>query len=107
MSLIHHRITQGEPLRVGQREIVPEARVTWWMRRRATIRLDGASGWGGGRVSLQPTALIERGPGGERRIPIRDETARLLIGVAVGALFVYFLAEIAARLAMTRGGRQK
>ena len=67
--------------------------------------MEGVWGGGGGWVNLQPTAVIERGPEGERRIPIHDETARLLIGLAAGAVFVFFLAEIAARLATPRGGQ--
>jgi hypothetical protein len=100
--MIHRRIIQGEPIRVGQREIVPEAQVTWWMRRRATIGMNSTSGWGAGVVSIRPTALIERDlrrARRERRVPVHDEMARLLIGLAAGTLFVWFLAEIAVGLA--------
>jgi len=106
MSLIHRRVVRGEPIYVGEKQIVPEAQVTWWMQRRATVRMDGASGWGAGVVSVRPQALVERGPDGTRRIPIHDETTRMLIGVLVGALFVWFLAEIAMRLAANKGGRK-
>lgn len=104
MPLIQRRIVQGEPIRVGQKEIVPEARVTSWLKRSATVGMEGVWGWGGGWVNIQPTAVIERGPEGERRIPIRDETTRLLIGLAAGAVFVMFLAGIAERLATSQGG---
>jgi len=104
MPMIHRRILQGEPIRVGQREIVPEAQVTWLMRRSGTVKMNGTSGRGGGWVSIKPKALIERGPGFTRRIPIRDETSRLLLGLAAGAVFVLFLAQIAERLAMPKGG---
>jgi hypothetical protein len=40
---------------------------------------------------------------GTRRIPIRDETMRMLAGLAAGAVFVWFLAEVAVRLATNRG----
>jgi hypothetical protein len=103
MSLIQRRIIQGEAIRVGQKEIVPEVRVTSWLKRSATVGMDGVWGWGGGWVSIQPTAVIERGPEGEKRIPIRDETARLLIGLVAGAVFVMFLAGIAERLATHQG----
>jgi hypothetical protein len=103
MPVIHHRILQGEPIRVGSREIIPEAQVTWWMRRSGTVGMDRLSGWGTGWVNIKPQALIERGPGFTRRIPIRDETARMLLGLAAGAVFVMFLAQIAARLAMPKG----
>jgi len=103
MPLIHRRIIRGEPIRVGEKEIVPEAEVRWWLRRRAVIRMGGASGWGAGVVSIRPTALVERGPSGAGRIPVRDETARLLVGLLAGAVFIWFLAEIAVRLARPRG----
>lgn len=99
MPLIQHRLVQGEPIRAGQREIVPEAQVTWWMKRSGTVGANNVSGWGTGWVSIEPRALIERGPGYTRRIPIRDETAWMLMGLAAGAVFVMFLAQIAARLA--------
>ena len=103
MPLIQRRIIQGEPIRVGQREVVPEAQVTSWLQRRATIGTHSSSGWGLGRVSIRPRALVECGPMGMRRIPIRDETTRMLLGLAAGAVFVWFLAEIAVRLATNRG----
>jgi len=106
MSLIQHRIVQGEPICVGQKEVVPEAQVTSWLQRRATIGTDHSLGWGAGMVSIQPTALVERGPMGARRIPIRDETTRMLAGLAAGAVFVWFLAEVAVRLATNRGGEK-
>jgi len=106
MPLIHRRIIQGDPIRVGQREIVPEAQVTSWLQRRAVIGTHRSSGWGAGLVSIQPTGLVDRGPMGTRRIPIRNETTRMLIGLAAGAVFVWFLAEIAVRLATNRGGEK-
>ena len=106
MPLIQHRIVQGEPIRMGQKEVVPEAQVTWCLQRRATIGTDHSVGWGAGMVSIQPTALVERGPMGTRRIPIRDETMRMLAGLAAGAVFVWFLAEVAVRLAANHGGER-
>jgi hypothetical protein len=105
MPWFHRRIIQGEPLRVGEKEIVPEAQVTWWMRRRGIVGMDSLSGWGALLVRVRPTAVIERSPGsseGGRRIPIYDETTRLLLGLVAGAVFVLFLAQIAERLA--KGG---
>ena len=106
MSLTQRRIVQGTPIRVGQKQVVPEAQVTSWLQRRATIGRHHSSGWGVGMVSIQPTALVERGPMGTHRIPIRDETTRMLVGLAAGAVFVWFLAEVAVRLATNRGGEK-
>ena len=106
MPLIQRRTICGEPIRVGQNEVVPEAQVTSWLQRRATIGTHHSSGWGAGMVSIQPTALVERGPMGARRIPIRNETTRMLIGLAAGVVFVWFLAEVAVRLATNRRGEK-
>ncbi len=104
MMGIHRRIIRGEPIRVGQKQIVPEAQVTWWMRRSATIGMESTLGSGGTIVRIRPRALIERTPAGERRIPIQDRTARLLAGLAAGAVFVLFLAQVAEQLGAHRGG---
>jgi uncharacterized spore protein YtfJ len=105
MPLIQRRILQGQPIRVGQKEIIPEARVTSRLARSATVGTEGVWGWGGAWVHIRPTAVIERGPDGERRIPVQDETTRLLVGLAAGAVFVFFLAKIAERLATQQGGQ--
>jgi hypothetical protein len=105
--MIQRRVVRGDPIRVGRKEIVPEAQVTWWMRHHATIGAKSTSGWGMGVVSIRPRAIIEHDPdhaGRGRRVPVRDETARMLMGLAAGALFVWFLAETAVRLATQRGG---
>lgn len=109
MPSIHRRIIRGEPIHVGHKEIVPEAQVTWWMKRRGTIGDHSISGWGASWISIRPTAVIERDPGltgGQRRIPIHDGTLRLLLGLAAGAVFVVFLTQIAERLAKPRGDSQ-
>lgn len=104
MPLMHRQIVQGSPIRVRHKEVVPEAEVSWWMRHRATIGQSHASGFGVGVVRIRPVALVERGQGGRGRIPIHDETARMLVGLAAGAMLIWFLAEIAIRLATLRGG---
>ncbi len=104
MPLIQRRTIQGEPMQIGEREFTPEAQVTWLIKRSATIGMNNIGGWGAGLVNINPTALIERGPGYVRRIPIRYETTRLLLGLAAGAVFVLFLAQIAERLATSKGG---
>ncbi len=101
---IHRRVIRGEPIRVGQKQIVPEAQVTWWMQHGATIGMASTFGSGGAIVSIRPRALIEQTPGGERRIPIQDRTIRLLAGLAAGAVFVLFLAQVAEQLGGRRGG---
>ena len=107
MPLMHRRIVQGSPIRVRHKEVVPEAEVSWWMRHRATIGQSHTSGFGVGAVRIRPVALVERGPGGRGRISIHDETARMLVGLAAGAVLIWFLAEIAIRLATFKGGEER
>ena len=107
MPLMHRRIVQGSLIRVGHKEVVPEAEISWWIHQRATIGLSHASGLGVGVVRIRPRALVERGPGGGGRISIHDETARMLIGLAAGAVLIWFLAEIAIRLATFKGGEER
>ncbi len=102
MPSLQRRVIRGEPIRVMGKEYVPEATVISWGRRRATMRLDGHWAWGSAFVHIRPRALIERGPGGERRIPIRDTSLRMLAGLAAGAVFVFFLTSVAAELAGRR-----
>ena len=104
MPLMRRRIVQGFPIRVRHKEVVPEAEISWWMRQRATVGSSHVSGLGIGFVRIRPRALIERGPKGTGRILIHDETARMLIGLAAGAVLIWFLAEIAIRLATVKGG---
>lgn len=101
MPPIRQRTIHGEPIHVGQKEFVPEARVTWWLHRQATIGERGVNAQGGGFVSVRPTAILERQAGRERRIVIKDQTAPRLAGFAAGAVVIWFLAQVAVQLAKT------
>lgn len=97
--MIRHKVLRGEPIRIGEREIIQEARLTWLVRRRATFGADNSSGYGWGWARMQPTVLIEQGPERTRRVLIRDQTWQLLLGLLAGALAVPLLMEVAVRLA--------
>ena len=85
----------GAPLRVGEQEITPEARV-WSLRvKQLNLSRNNASGGGFHWSWSQPTALIERGANGTRRIPLHDfnlelEWALLLAAVIVPVLLIIF-----------------
>ncbi len=97
--MIKHIVLRGEPIRLGEREIVPEARLTWQIQRRATFGTDASLGYGWGWARVQPTALIEQGPKRTRRTLIHDQTKQLLWGLLAGALAVPLLMQVAVRLA--------
>ena len=83
----------GEPVRVGEREVIPVARVR--TRGGGGIGADGAGG-GGGLIDASPIGFIDAGPEGARFEPIPDPigTARgvrnviggvtALVGVVAG-----------------------
>jgi hypothetical protein len=80
-------LVEGEPITVGQREWIPVVQVHSILRRRVTFGTTSSSGSGGGLIWLQPTAVIERLPGGsERRIAVPDQTGMVITGMLIGAL---------------------
>jgi len=85
---------EGEPIRIGERELVPLVRVTSRVRRRAFVGSDGvgAQGWGFVRMRL------ERDGAGERRIPIEDKTAQVVGGLLLAAFIIPLLLALAVRL---------
>ena len=92
------RIIEGEPIRVGERELVPLVRMTAYARRQAFVGSDRLSGQGWGFVHMHPVAILERSQGGERRIPIEDRTARSLSGLLLAAFIIPLLLLLAVRL---------
>ena len=92
------KIIEGEPIRVGERELVPLLRVTTYARRRAFVGFDRLAGQGGGFVHLRPVAVLERHKGRERRIPIKDQTAQALSGLLLAAFIIPLLLAVAVRL---------
>ncbi len=84
-------IIAGDPIRVGDRVLTPLVRKTTNVRRRAVIGQDQLSGQGWGYVSMQPVAILEEGPAGQRKIPIRDRTTQLLGGLLLAACIIPLL----------------
>lgn len=98
--MIKHKLLYGEPIRVGDRQIIPQARLTWLTSRRAVFGMQNkaaANGWA--LIRIQPTGLIEQDRRCTRRIPIYDRTAQLLWGLLMGALAIPLLMELAVWLA--------
>ena len=91
-------VVKGEPIRVGERELVPEVRATTYVRRKVFVGADRVAGGGVGFVYLRPVAILERSAAGERRIPIQDRTVQMLGGMLLAAIIAPPLLAIAARL---------
>jgi hypothetical protein len=86
MNGFKREVVQGQPLRAGDREIVPEAEV--WSFQTKQIGLKGNSATGGGVwwSWSRPTALIERGPEGARRVRVNDVNLQFEIALLVAAI---------------------
>jgi hypothetical protein len=96
------RLVEGQPIRVGARELVPVVRVTVRGQRRAHVGTNELAGQGWGFVRLQPVAILERSAGGERHIPIQDRTVQALSGFLLAAFVIPLLLGVAVRLARGR-----
>ena len=95
-------VVDGEPIRVGERELTPLVRVTTYTRRQAHVGSGQLSGQGWGFVQLRPVAILERSAAGERRIPIRDKTAQMLGGLLLAAFIIPLLLGLAVLLMRKR-----
>ena len=93
------RTVEGEPIRVGESELVPVVRVTTGGQRKAYVGSHQVTGGGWGFVRLRPIAILERSAAGERYIPVRDRTAQMLSGLLLAALLIPVLVALAVRLA--------
>jgi uncharacterized spore protein YtfJ len=86
---------RGEPYQIGERTLIPVARVVSFGRARGTLRAEGVSGRGAGFVWIRPVMLIEQTPEGERRLPLHDATSRQVRSLlAAGAVLLLTLAAI-------------
>ena len=94
MNGFKREIIQGQPLRVGDREIVPEAEVWSLHAKQLKLQNDNASGGGAWWSWSRPTALIERTPDGERRVRIIDVNLQLELALIIGALVLPIILTI-------------
>ncbi|CAG0935719.1 hypothetical protein TFLX_04569 [Thermoflexales bacterium] len=99
MNGLRRETIQGRPLRVGDREIVPEAEVWSVQTKQIGLKADGLSGGGVWWSWARPTALIERGSGVERRVQITDVNLHLEIVLLIAALVLPVVLTIFTRWA--------
>jgi hypothetical protein len=92
-------LIEGEPIQVGQRQLIPVIRMRSVVRRQVTFGTQESSGGGGGLVWLRPVAVIERQPdGSEKHIPILDASGTAIKGMLLGALALPLLYLFAVSL---------
>jgi hypothetical protein len=90
---------QGQPLHVGDRAIVPEAEVWSFQTKQIGLQGNDASGGGVWWSWSRPTALIERGPDGVRRVRVNDVNLQLELALLVAAIALPLVLTIFARWA--------
>ena len=94
MNGFRREITHGRPLRVGDREIVPEAEVWSFQTKQLGLKENSTAGSGVWWSWSHPTALIERGPAAERRVWIGDVNLQMEIALLVAAIVLPVLLTI-------------
>ena len=99
MNGLRRETFQGQPLRVGDREIVPEAEVWSVQTKQIGLNEGGTSGGGAWWSWSRPKALIERGPEGERRVPITDVNLQLEVGLLIAAIVLPVVLTVFTRWA--------
>jgi hypothetical protein len=99
MNGFRREIVQGQPLHVGDREIVPEAEVWSWQTKQLGLSGPGASGGGAWWSWSRPTALIERIADRERRVRINDLNLQFEIALIAAAIVLPILLTIFTRWA--------
>lgn len=93
----HTQLIEGAPLKVGQREYVPQVLARSIIRRRVTFGTQASFGRGGALVWLQPLAVIERRPdGSQQRIIIHSEADQAIKMMFLGALALPVLYALVA-----------
>jgi hypothetical protein len=89
MSKFRRETIRGEPIRVGDHAIVPEARVWSWQTKEAVIHDAGhVSGRGIMIVRAQPTALIDHTADTTRRIRVVDANRQLELILLIAAVLL-------------------
>lgn len=93
----------GEPVVVGDRTVIPAAKVRYAFGGGGGAQkgqAEGTGGGGGGRVSARPCGVVEITPGGTRFIAFEDSRrmgAMLAIGFVLGAAVVVLTGKLQDR----------
>lgn len=88
-------------MRVGERELIPVARIVTYGRARGTVGRDRIGGWGWGFARVTPLAVVVKDAEGERRIAFA-KTAGGTLRVMLGATLVMALLFTAIRWLIRR-----
>lgn len=105
---LRREVVRGQPIRMGEREIVPEAVIWSWQRKDVTLRsAGGASGLGALWAWAWPTVLLDRAPERTYRVPVIDRNRQLEAWLLVAALLLPILLNAAVTLLRPARHRSK
>jgi len=101
---LKREVVRGEPIKVGNREIVPEAVIWSWRRSEATLNQGGQASWLGGLFRwARPTALFDRGADRTYRVPVSDVNHRLEALLLIAAVLLPVVLNAAVSLMHNAG----
>lgn len=101
---LKREVVRGEPIKMGDREIVPEAVIWSWRRSEATLsQKNQAMLWGGLFRWARPTALFDRAADRTYRIPVSDVNHRLEALLLIAAVLLPIVLNAAVSLMHTAG----
>ncbi len=101
---LKREVVRGEPIKVGDREIVPEAVIWSWQRADATLRQGGHTSLLGGLFRwARPTALFDRAADRTYRVPVSDVNHRLEALLLIAAVLLPVVMNAAVSLMRSAG----
>ena len=101
---LKREVVRGEPIKVSDREIVPEAVIWSWQRSDATFRQHGQMSLAGGLFRwARPTALFDRAADRTYRVPVSDVNHRLEALLLIAAVLLPIVMNAAVSLMHNAG----
>ena len=101
---LKREVVRGEPIKVGDREIVPEAVIWSWRRSDATLAQHGHMSLVGGLFRwVRPTALFDRATDRTYRVPVSDVNHRLEALLLMAAVLLPIVMNAAVSLMRSAG----
>ena len=86
MNGLHRKTLRGEPLRAGDHEVIPEAKVWSLEFKQTAVNNEHMSGMGFHWSWARPVAMIVRSRGEEYRVPIVDWNLQLEVTLLIAAI---------------------
>lgn len=101
---LKREVVRGEPIKLGEREIVPEAVIWSWQYSTATLNQHGPALLRGGLFRwARPTAMFDRAADRTYRVPVSDVNHRLEALLVIAAVLLPVVLNAAVSLMRSAG----